>query len=392
MGCKVNSCDSYEFSIALLSYGFVLGSNFSEADIIIINSCAVTSESVRKTRQYIRKFRKLNKSAFIILTGCASILFEFENNKYLDKIIKREELVNFLLNKFNIKDKNKNKFIFKDKTRAFLKIEDGCENFCSYCIIPFTRGPIKSKSIENIREEIKELHKNGFKEVILTGINLGCYGKDINLSILDVINEVSKYFNRIRLSSLEPDTINLNLIDQISKYDSICPNFHLSLQSGSDRILKLMNRRYDIDYYVGLIDALRTKFKNSTFTTDIIVGFPGEEDEDFEKTLNIIKKVSFIKVNVFPFSPRPFTSAEKLKQIDSSLKRSRVKTAIKYSDLVSKGEILKFSGKEFDVLFEYKNQNNTYEGYTENYIRVKYYSKEDICGKIKRVIFLPDLS
>ena len=386
MGCKVNSCDSCDFYSDLVSYGFEY-SDPEAADIIIINSCAVTRESVRKTRQYINRFRKINNDSFIILTGCASILEEFKANSALDSILNRNDLINFISNKFGafrIFDKNITSF---EKTRAFIKIEDGCENFCSYCIIPFTRGKVRSKSIEDIDYEAKKLSELGFKEIVLTGINLGRYGQGTNFNIIDALNVVSKYFGRIRLSSLEPDTLNQDIINEIAKIGTICPNFHLSLQSGSNKILKMMNRKYDIDYYLNVIYLLREKFKNVTFTTDIIVGYPGETDEDFNKTMHVINKVSFIKVNVFPFSPRPFTLASSLTPIDENEKIKRSKRTIEESERISKCEIEKFEGKKFDVLFEYKNKEGLYEGYSENYIRIKYRSDENLCGKIKNVIF-----
>ena len=388
LGCKVNSCDSDEIARKLVSYGFQLEFRVDCVDVVIVNSCAVTSESVRKTRQYINKFKKINKNAFIILTGCASILDEFKINKSLNAIVDKSQLVQFILDKFKEKEFYEFQDLnFTNKTRAFLKIEDGCDNFCSYCIIPFTRGPIKSKTLRNIDTESRSLKDRGFKEIILTGINLGKYGIDISKNLVDAINIVRKYFKRIRLSSLEPDIVNENLISKLSEFDEICPNFHLSLQSGSNNVLKMMNRRYEIEDYFNIINLLREKIKNVTFTTDVIIGFPGESDKDFCDTLYAIDKIRFIKVNVFPFSPRPFTLAENLEQIPPSIKKERVTQAILYSEKVARKEILNFIGKEFDVLFEYKTKDGIYEGYTENYIRIKKQFSENVCGHIKRVIF-----
>ena len=390
LGCKINSYDSDEFSKNLILHGFKLEFQVEHADIIVVNSCAVTAESVRKTRQYINKFRKINKNAFIILTGCASILDEFKKNESLNAIVNRNQLLKFILEKFGTQNSIVTQNLkFTNRTRAFLKIEDGCDNFCSYCIIPFTRGPVKSKSLNDIDIESRLLKDQGFKEIILTGINLGKYGNDIGENIVKAINIVRKYFKRIRLSSLEPDVFNIKLINQLAEFDEVCPNFHLSLQSGSNNILKMMNRKYKIEEYLNIINLLKKNIKNVTFTTDIIVGFPGESDDDFNETLNAINEVKFIKVNVFPFSPRPFTRAENFKQISPSLKKERVKCAISYSEKIATKEISKFIGKEFDVLFEYKSQDDIYEGYTENYIRVKKHFNENVCGKIKRVIFSP---
>lgn len=401
LGCKVNNCDSDEISNILLSYGFIL-SDAEKADIIIINSCAVTCESVRKTRQSINKFKKINQNCFLILTGCAVILEEFlyNKNKNINLICNKKKIINKIKENFDIYAKNKeinfiNNFINNNKrTRAFIKIEDGCENFCSYCIIPFVRGKIKSKNLDEIDFECRKFSELGFKEFVLTGINLGKYGQDLNLNLIDAIKIIRKYCKRIRLSSLEPDILNKKIIDNLFLFEEICPNFHLSLQSGSDRILKLMNRKYNINFYLELINYIKNKFKNATFSTDIIIGYPGETDEDFEKTLEIIKKVGFIKANIFPFSPRPLTVAYNLKQIDFNLKKYRVKKALEYSELISKKEISKFIGQYFEVLFESKENkenNNIFSGYSRNYIKIKYKSNQDIRGKIKKVIFLPEL-
>ena len=394
LGCKVNNYDSWEISNALESIGLHVTLP-DMADIVIVNSCAVTSESVRKTRQYINKLKNNNKNCFLILTGCASILEQFKKNKNVDLICNKDDIIDKIIIKFKI-NKNVDKKIIipnlHNRTRFFMKIEDGCENFCSYCIIPFTRGKIKSKKLEEIEYECKKMSEFGFKEIVLTGINLGKYGKDLNLNIIDAIKIIRKYFKRIRLSSLEPDIIDNKLINDLSLFPEICPSFHMSLQSGSDKILKLMNRKYDSSFYLYLINKIRNKFKNVTFTTDLIVGFPEEDDKDFENSIDVIRKSKFIKVNVFPFSRRPFTAAERLNQIDNKIKKQRVKYAIEASEQVSKNEIAKFFGQKFKVLFESKLENNIYSGYSENYIKINLKHHENLCDKIKEVIFTPDLS
>ena len=393
LGCKVNSCDSNKIANILVSYGFLL-SNSEEADIVVVNSCAVTSESVRKTRQNINKFKKINKNCFLILTGCAVILEQFLNNKNIDLICDKKNLINKIKEKFSVFEQNTevNFINNNERTRAFIKIEDGCENFCSYCIIPFARGKIKSKNLEEIDFECKKLLEYGFKEFVLAGINLGKYGQDLNLNLIDAIKVVRKYCKRIRLSSLEPDVLNKKFIDNLCLFDEVCPSFHLSLQSGSDKILKLMNRKYNTNFYLELVNYIKNKFEDATFSTDIIIGYPGETDEDFENTLEIIKKIGFIKVNVFPFSPRPFTKAYNLNQIDSKLKKIRVKKAIEFSELISKKVISNFIGESFEVFFENKEKNNIFSGYSRNYIKIKYKSEENLCGKIKKVIFLPEFT
>ena len=394
LGCKVNNYDSWEISNALESIGLHVTLP-DMADIVIVNSCAVTSESVKKTRQYINKLKNNNKNCFLILTGCASILEQFKKNKNVDLICNKDDIIDKIIIKFKINKNFDKKIIIPNlhnRTRFFMKIEDGCENFCSYCIIPFTRGKIKSKKLEEIEYECKKMSEFGFKEIVLTGINLGKYGKDLNLNIIDAIKIIRKYFKRIRLSSLEPDIIDNKLINDLSLFPEICPSFHMSLQSGSDKILKLMNRKYDSSFYLYLINKIRNKFKNVTFTTDLIVGFPEEDDKDFENSIDVIRKSKFIKVNVFPFSRRPFTAAERLNQIDNKIKKQRVKYAIEASEQVSKNEISKFFGQKFKVLFESKLANNIYSGYSENYIKVNLKYHENLCDEIKEVIFTPDLS
>ena len=354
MGCKVNSCDSYEFSIALLSYGFVLGSNFSEADVIIINSCAVTSESVRKTRQYIRKFRKLNKSAFIILTGCASILFEFENNKYLDKIIKREELVNFLLNKFNIKDKNKNKFIFKDKTRAFLKIEDGCDNFCSYCIVPFVRGREISRNFDDIINECKNYILNGTKIITFLGQNVNSYNFN-GIKFQDLLKEVDKIDGDfvIRFMTSHPKDFTNELVDVLCECKHFSKQLHLPVQSGNNRILKIMNRKYTREDYIEKIKYAREKIDDLVITSDIIVGFPSETEEEFEDTISLVKEVKFFSLFNFIYSPRKGTCAANMNDfIPYKEKSERMTRLIKIQDEISEDLYSKLIGKTYRSFVE----------------------------------------
>ncbi|MCL2311897.1 MAG: MiaB/RimO family radical SAM methylthiotransferase [Firmicutes bacterium] len=393
LGCKVNHCDSREIYSNLISYGFE-ESDYLNSDIIIINSCAVTSESVRKTRQVINKFKKINPKSFLILTGCAVIVEQFKNMPQISLIAAKIEIVDKIIKKCKKTYPSFPHNIVKNiekKTRIFLKIEDGCENFCSYCIIPFVRGKVQSKQLHQIEFDSKNFYELGFKEIVLVGINLGSYGKDNGSNLTEVINVVRKYFKRIRLSSLEPDTVNKDLIEKLSYYEEICPSFHLSLQSGSDRILKLMKRNYTILNYIELIDDIRNRFKKATFTTDLIVGFPYETEKDFRNSLDVIDIVGFIKVNVFQFSPRPGTEALKFDQIESGIKKNRTDTAINYSKSVSKKVISSFVGENFDVLFETKKDNFFY-GYSENYIKIKHKSNENLCGQIKNVIFLPEIS
>ena len=407
-GCKVNQCESDNIRFSMIKNGYELSENIQIADIVIINSCTVTAESDRKLRQTVNKIKKVNPSGIIVLTGCMPQAFPEEAKKILgvDIIIGNAEkheitsvLENYLKNKVKIFDVNNINSVFKfekatfesrlHRARAFLKIEDGCDRFCSYCIIPYARGRVRSKNLQEIKKDIFNLSANGYKEIVLVGINLFSYGKDINSDICEAVKVVAENPNikRIRLGSLEPDLVSDEIIEKLSYEEKLCPQFHLSLQSGSDKILKSMRRKYTSEDYLKLVKKIKNKFPNATFTTDLMVGFPGETEEDFEESLKIIEKVQFLKVHVFPYSRRPGTLADKyLGQISKNVKTERVKKAIEFSEKISKIVLEKFIGKTFDVLFETKDENGFYEGYTSNYIYVKVKSDKDLLGNIEKII------
>ena len=409
-GCKVNQCESDNIRFSMIKNGYELSENIQNADIIIINSCTVTAESDRKLRQTINRIKKTNPSGIIVLTGCMPQAFPEKAKKLLgiDIVIGNSEkhemvsvLKNYLRNKVKIFEINNINNVFKfekatfdsrlQRSRAFLKIEDGCDRFCSYCIIPYARGRVRSKNLEEIKKDIFNLSANGYKEIVLVGINLFSYGKDINSDICEAVKVVAENpdIKRIRLGSLEPDLVSDEIIEKLSCEKKLCPQFHLSLQSGSDKILKSMRRRYTSEEYLKLIKKLRDEFPDATFTTDLMVGFPGETENDFEKSLEIIEKTEFLKVHVFPYSRRPGTLADKyLGQISKNVKTERVKKAIEFSEKISKMVLSKFIGKTLDVLFETKDENGFYEGYTSNYIYVKVKSDKDLIGNIERVELL----
>lgn len=403
-GCKVNQCESDKMSFLMTEKGYTLSTSIEEADVIIVNSCTVTGESDRKLRQTIHKIKKLNPNSIVLLTGCMPQASP-EDAKKLDgvdiivgnskKYSVTEELEKFF--------KNKNKIIdvplisiqkeFQDtlsmdpsrRCRAFLKIEDGCNRFCSYCIIPYARGRVRSLPLSKIKKDIENLAKNGYKEVVLVGINLFSYGEDIDCDIADAVKAACSVegINRVRLGSLEPDLLSDDLIERLSLEKKLCPQFHLSLQSGSDKVLKLMRRKYNIKEYTNVVEKLRNKFPNATFTTDLMVGFTGETDLDFRESLDVLKDIEFLKVHVFPYSIRPGTLAEKFKNpVDKKIKTNRVKEAIDFSEKISKIVLNKFIGCTLDVLYETVNTEGIYEGYTTNYIYVKTASNTDIRGKI----------
>ena len=403
-GCKVNQCESEDICASMVQKGFSFKENSEDAEIVIINSCTVTAESDRKLRQTIHRVKRVNKECVVVLTGCMpqaepDIASKIEGidivigNK--DKMLLPNMIENYLKNPHKVFKIEPIKNVVKfeksninhspNRCRAFLKIQDGCNRFCSYCIIPYARGRVRSKPLEQIEKDVGMISANGYKEIVLVGINLSSYGMDIGCDLYDAVNTVAKFsgIERIRLGSLEPDLMTDDLIDKLSSEPKICPQFHLSLQSGSDKILKSMRRRYTRQEYLDVVNKLRIKFKNATFTTDIMVGFPGETESDFEDTLKVIGEAKFLKVHVFPYSQRPNTPAAEMKnQIDKSIKSQRVKKVIEISENCSRIVLEGFLKNYSKVLYETVDKNGLYEGYTPNYILVKSNSNEDVRGKI----------
>ncbi len=402
-GCKVNQCESEDVHAAMVSAGFEFSDSIENTEFIIINSCTVTAESDRKVRQTINKIKRVNFGATIVLMGCMPQAEPSVPRKIVDadiiigntgKTLVPEIIKNYLKSKKRIigieSIKNITNFentpvnYMQNRSRAFLKIEDGCNRFCSYCIIPYARGRVRSKSIEAISSDAKMLAQNGFQEIVLVGINLSSYGLDINSNLYDAVSAVAASgIPRVRLGSLEPDLMTDDLIKKLKTVPNFCPQFHLSLQSGSDKILKSMRRRYTRSDYIRLVEKLRKNFKNATFTTDIMVGFPGETELDLQDTLKIIEEVNFLKVHVFPYSRRPGTlAAEMANQISKNIKSERVKKVIEISEKTSNIVLGEFASQKMNVLYETCNKDGFYEGFTDNYILVKAKSDVDIRGKI----------
>lgn len=402
-GCKVNQYESEAILEMLIKNGYTKSDNLAESDIVILNSCTVTAESDRKLRQTIHKVKKLNPLCITVLIGCMPQAFpdKAEGFEDIDIIIgnsNKSELISYINNFIksrkkivNIVDYNSFDFsslpiaTFSDRTRAFLKIEDGCNKFCSYCIIPYSRGRVRSKPIKEIYEESATLAKNGYKEISLVGINLCAFGEDINSSLSEAIDIISKVsgIERIRLGSLEPDLLTDEFLIKLSKNKKFCPHFHLSIQSGSNKILKAMRRCYTREFYLEIVRKIRNIFCDATITTDMMVGFPGESDEDFDESLDIIRKVNFLKVHVFPYSVRPGTLAGNMKnQIPNDIKSLRVRIAINEANRQTKNILGEYIGKTVNVLYESAKGNVFYEGYTSNYILVRARSLFDVKGKI----------
>jgi len=392
-GCKVNSYETDCLKEDFKQKGFLI-SDTEKADVVLINSCTVTSSGDKKTMQTLRRIRKENPNSVVVLTGCFPQAFKEEAAKIKEADIitgtkNRHEIIDLVIDELNNRNQKivsigdysqEDKFellspySFENKTRAFVKIQDGCNQFCTYCIIPYSRGRIRSKSISELKFEVENLVKKGFMEIVLVGINLAFYGLEYNLKLIDAVKTCSKIdgVKRIRLGSLEPEEISDNDLLELSNLDNFCPQFHLSLQSGCDKTLKNMNRKYNTDQFAKLVTKIRTIFINPSITTDIMVGFPGETDEDFDESLEFARKISFSKMHVFPYSIRTGTVAATMKnQIPENIKKIRAK---KMNDLaqVLHTEFLKSQiDKTVTVLFEKEDCTDFHHGYSPNYTLVK---------------------
>ncbi|MFR1318585.1 MAG: tRNA (N(6)-L-threonylcarbamoyladenosine(37)-C(2))-methylthiotransferase MtaB, partial [Peptostreptococcus anaerobius] len=405
LGCKVNQYETEAMLEMFEKKGYTNVGSEEYADVYVINTCTVTHMSDRKSRQYIRRVKKKNPKSIIAVVGCYSQVSpeeileiedvnlvmgtndrrtivdrieELDSNSKLstvDDIMKVREFESIEISQNN------------GKTRAFIKIQDGCDRYCTYCIIPYARGRIRSRNIDEIREEIITLANNGYKEVVLTGIHVASYGKDLkeDIGILDVIKAVNDIdgIERIRLSSVEPVLFTDEFIDEICKIDKLVPHFHLSLQSGTDSTLKRMNRRYTAAEYKRTVDTLRDRIKDVMLTTDVIVGFPGETNEDFSETLRFLKEIKLMHMHVFKYSPRKGTPAASMKdQVDPQAKQFRSDALLNLSKKNFKENTEKYIGRPLNVLFEEVDKEGYYEGLSDNYIRIKVKSDKDIRGQI----------
>ena len=378
-------------------------------DVVVVNTCTVTNIADRKSRQVLRKVKEENPQSIIVAVGCyVQVAKETVNNmKEIDlclgnvekkDIVEKVEEYMKKNQKENTKIFDVNKetefqemgaITFSEKTRATVKVQDGCNNFCTYCLIPYARGRIRSRKKENVIEEVKEIAKKGIKEIVITGIHIASYGKDFdsNYRLIDLLEDLDKIdgIERIRLGSLEPTIVTEEFAKRLSKLDSICNQFHLSLQSGCDDTLKRMNRKYSCEEFFKVTEILRKYFKDVNLTTDIIVGFPGETDEEFEKTYEFLSKIKFYKMHVFKYSPREGTLAAKMtNQVDGNVKEERSQKLIELSNRNEKEYNEKYIGKKVEVLFE-EEKDGLWSGYTRNYVRVFTESGENLENRIKRM-------
>lgn len=407
LGCKVNTYES-EYAISeFIKRGYEIV-DFSEfADIYLINTCSVTNTSDQKSRKMIRQARKRNENAVVAVMGCFSQIRE-NNNSIMDivdvvignndksKIVDLiEKFINTKEKVLNIKDISKEEFddielsIFNTRTRALVKIEDGCENFCSYCIIPYTRGKVRSKKPERVLKEVNTLVANGYKEIVLTGIHTGHYGSDLdNYDFSDLLEDLDKIVDleRIRISSIEIVELNDKFLNILKKSKKIVNHIHIPMQAGSDHVLKLMNRRYDKKYFMDKINKIKTIRPNIAITTDVIVGFPNETEEDFDETIEFVKELKLAGGHVFPFSSRNGTPAAKMSgQLTKQEKHERCKKLIKVFDELEEKYYKMHVGKDVIVIPE-TYQDGYLIGHTDNYLKVKFKGCEELLGKDVNVL------
>lgn len=407
LGCKVNLYESEFIESVLRKKEYEIVPFNEKADIYIINTCSVTNESDRKSRKIIREAKRLNPNAIVIAMGCYTQILGKEDtdadivigNKDKSKIVelieeyieKKERIKNIYDISHNTLFENMEIDHFENHSRAFVKIQDGCNAFCSYCIIPYTRGNIRSKKEEDVINEVTKLVNNGYKEIVLTGIHTGRYGIDLdntNLEILlrKLVNIPNIY--RIRLSSIEINEVTDGILDLMKENKVIASHLHIPLQSGSDKILKLMNRKYNLNEFINRIEEIRRVREDLSITTDLIVGFPGETEEDFKETINTIKTIKFTKIHTFPYSKREGTPAAKMKdQIDGNIKKKRVREVLKLSKQLENDFYKQFINKTIDGVVE-KHQNGNIVIHSSNFIPVIIKDRNLENGKILKVKIL----
>lgn len=413
LGCKVNNYEAECIANDLLNNGFTLCLPNEKPGIVIINTCSVTETSASKSRKMVRHYKLLNKNAVIIVMGCdVQNEFDYYANvlkcpivlgtvdrskivEYLKEYLKNKEQIAIKENLKQVKTyENISIQQFLYNTRAYVKIQDGCDNFCSYCLIPYVRGRSRSRDKRQILSEVKELIKNGYKEIVLTGIDMCSYGKDLkeNVSFSDLLESILKEnpdLYRLRISSIEESQIDEHFIKLLENYQNIANHLHIPLQSGSKEILKKMNRKYNLDSFKGKISRIREVRPDIAITTDVIVGFPTETDDNFRETYDFCKEIKFSKIHVFPYSDRSGTVAQKITpKVSPKVKKERVLALIALSDQMKDEYEEQFLGKKIPFLFEnYDETKKTYRGHSSNYLEIHYQSDENLIGKTKDVIY-----
>ena len=405
LGCKVNQYESEAIAELFAEKGYKIVGIDEEADVYVINTCTVTNFGDKKSRQLIRKVKRQNENAIVAVVGCYAQtapqeLMQVEGVNLVIGTKDRAQIVEMVENySFEKGVENHVSDIMKERvfeplsiqklanrTRAYLKIQDGCSQYCSYCIIPYARGPIRSRDPQDVIAEVKRLAENGFKEVVLTGIHVASYGKDRrDTSLLEILRQVHEVegIERIRFSSIEPNVVTEEFAQAIADMPKVCDHFHLSLQSGCDKTLKEMNRKYDTEKYRQAAAILRKYLPEVALTTDIIAGFPGETEEDFQASYDFAKEIGFAKIHAFPYSPKRGTPAAARKdQLLNAVKAERSHRLIELSDKMADDFIQAYVGREVEVLYERAIGEGVYEGHTTNYIKVKGTSDKDLTNVI----------
>lgn len=404
LGCKVNQYESEAMLEVLLREGFQEAVQGEQADVVVVNSCTVTATGSQKARQALRRAKKENPGAVTVLTGCwpqafpeeagqfseADIVLGTANRSALSSHIlkylsSKQRIVDIAPHEVGEKFENLQVSAFHGRTRAFLKIEDGCDRFCSYCIIPYARGRVRSRPLDDIRAEVKRLAESGYREIVLTGINLPAYGQDLGLHLCDAVEAACEDPDvlRVRLGSLEPEQLTDSVIERFRRQEKLCPQFHLSLQSGCDATLRRMNRHYTAAEYREIVSSLRKAFPNCAITTDVMVGFAGETEEEFEESLAFVREIAFSRAHVFAYSRRPGTKAYNAPgQVQNKVKEERARRMARTAEEAQLAFYASQVGRTETVLFEQAVEPHVYEGYTGNYTPVRVSSTNSLRGLI----------
>lgn len=407
LGCKVNQYETEHLMELFLCDGFDVVDPREEADVYVVNSCTVTSSGDKKSRQILRRLKKQNPAAKVALTGCfpqafpevaakipeADIITGSYNRQGLLQAVKKalatgERVIDITSHQPQEQFEGMRVKGLRGRTRAYIKIEDGCERYCSYCIIPTARGPIRSKPLEDIRAELLGLVQSGYQEVVLVGINLSSYGKDLGLRLIDAVKLACSIagLKRVRLGSLEPELLSDEDLTEMAKLPHFCPQFHLSLQSGCDKTLKAMNRHYDCAEYRRIVDKIREVFENPSITTDVMVGFPGETEEDFEQSVAFVEEIGLAKAHVFAYSRREGTvAARRSDQVPNFLKEERSRRMIEVTNRTRETFLRSQIGRVEEVLLETTRDHLGYEGFTQNYTPVSVDCDSALCGTVINV-------
>ena len=407
LGCRVNQYESEAMVEKFIREGYEVAEFHDFSDVYVINTCTVTNMGDKKSRQMIGRARRINPEAIISVVGCYAQIAteEVAGIEGVDVVLgsRNKGDIVYWVNRareeckqvVEVSDVLKNKVFedlniseYQDRTRAFVKIQDGCNRFCSYCLIPYARGAVCSKNPEKIISEIRELATNGFKEILLSGIHIASFGLDLegHWNLVRILEEVDKIpgIQRVRIGSIDPTFFTEGVIDKIISLKKLCPHFHLSLQSGCDETLKRMNRRYTTQEYKTVVENLRSSIKGASITTDVIVGFPGETQEEFNETYEFLKNLQLSKMHIFKYSPRKGTKAAEIKeQINGNIKEERSHKLITLNNILEEKHINTYIGEYMNVLYEqkFKDNENEFEGYTDNYIKVIGKSSKNIIGE-----------